>query len=139
MTSIGHITITSLARNNPIASLIWGCISHWILDETCSEYKLESLSAKHLIPYIAWQGIISIAFLYYTKYWWALFGLLPDMIEGVYVLIKGIKVWNSGELLFWFHRPKNRKMWSKRLTITIEIISVIVAILIFKEMLLWQE
>jgi len=48
MTSIGHIAVTSLARNNPIASLIWGFISHWILDETCNEYKLKSLNAKHL-------------------------------------------------------------------------------------------
>ena len=133
MTSIGHITITSLARNNPIASLIWGCISHWILDETCSEYKLESLQAKHLIPHIAWQGIISIAFLWYTKCWWAILGLLPDMIEGVYIVVKGIEVWNSGELLFWFHRPKaGQKMWSKKFTMAVEIILVIIAIVIIR-------
>ncbi len=130
MTSIGHIAITSLARNNPIASLIWGCISHWILDETCSEYKLESLKAKHLVPYALWQGIISIAFLLYTHYWWALLGMLPDVIEGIYVAIKGIKVWNSGELLFWFHRPNNKKMWSKRFTMTVEIVSIIVILII---------
>lgn len=133
MTSIGHIAVTSLARNNPIASLIWGFISHWILDETCSEYKLESLSAKHLIPYIAWQGIISIAFLWYTKCWWALLGILPDVIEGVYILVKGIEVWNSGELLFWFHRPNVKQiMWSKKFTVMTEIILVIVAILIIR-------
>lgn len=130
MTPIGHLAVTSLAGNNPITSLVWGSISHWILDEACSEYKLESLSAKHIIPYIAWQGIISIAFLWYTKCWWAILGLLPDMIEGVYILFKGIEVWNSGELLFWFHQPNNRKMWSKRLTITVEIILVIAVIIL---------
>ncbi len=132
MTSIGHITITSLARNNPIASLIWGFISHWILDETLSEYKLESLKAKHLVPYILWQGIISIAFLWYTHYWWSLLGLLPDVIEGIHIAIKGIKVWNSGELLFWFHRPNNKKMWSKRFTMIVEIVLVAITILIIR-------
>ena len=130
MTSIGHIMITSLARNNPIASLIWGFISHWILDETCSEYKLESLKAKHFVPYILWQGIISIAFLWYTHYWWAILGLLPDVIEGIYVAIKGIKVWNSGRLLFWFHKPNSKKMWSKRFTMIVEIVSIIVILII---------
>lgn len=130
MTSIGHIAITSLAENNPICCLIWGNISHWILDETFSEYKLKSLSAKHLIPYITWQGIISIAFLWYTKCWWAILGLLPDMIEGVYIAIKGIEIWQSGNLLFWFHRPNDRKMWSKSFTITVEIALVFIAILI---------
>lgn len=133
MTSIGHIAVTSLARNNPIASLIWGFISHWILDETCSEYKLESLSAKHLIPYIAWQGIISMAFLWYTKCWWALLGIFPDVIEGIYILVKGIEVWNSGKLLFWFHKPKiGRIMWSKKFTMAIEVVLMIIAILIIR-------
>ena len=132
MTSIAHLAVTSLARNNPFASLIWGFISHWILDETCSEYKLESLSAKHLVPYVMWQGIISIAFLWYTKCWWAILGLLPDMIEGIYIVIRGIEVWNSGKLLFWFHRPNNRKMWSKKLTITVEVIFIFVAILFLR-------
>lgn len=134
MTSIGHIAITSLARNNPIASLIWGFISHWIMDETCSEYKLKSLSAKYLMPYIIWQGTVSIAFLYYTKCWWALLGILPDVIECGYVMIKGIEVWNSGELLFPFHRYRRQKpMWSKKKTLIFEILFVIVALLIFKE------
>ena len=133
MTSIGHIAVTSLARNNPIASLIWGFISHWIMDETCNEYKLESLSTKHLIPYIAWQGIMSVAFLWYTGYWWALLGILPDVIEFGYIAIKGIDVWNSGELLFWFHRPNVGQItWSKKFTIMIEIILVIIAILIMR-------
>jgi len=132
MTSIGHIAVTSLARNNPIASLIWGFISHWIMDETCNEYKLKSLSAKHLIPYIAWQGIISIAFLLYTKYWCSILGILPDVIEFGYVMTKGMEAWNSGELLFWFHRPNNKKMWSKKFTMTVEIVLVIIAILIIR-------
>ena len=133
MTSIGHIAVTSLAHNNPIASLIWGFISHWIMDETCKEYKLKSLSAKHLIPYIIWQGTISIAFLYYTKCWWALLGILPDIIEGIYIAIKGMEVWNSGELLFWFHRYKGKeKMWSAFATRIVEIILVIIAILILR-------
>ncbi len=129
MTSIGHIAITSLARNNPLTSLAWGCVSHIILDKTCSEYKLESLSAKHLVPYILWQGMISIAFLLYTGYWWALLGLLPDVIEGGYIFIKGIKVWNSGELLFWFHRPNSKPIWSKRLTQVVEIILITIIII----------
>jgi len=134
MTLIGHIAVTSLARNNPIASLIWGFISHWILDETCNEYKLKSLNAKHLIPYILWQGTILIAFLWYTKYWWALLGVLPDVVEGLYILIKGIKVWNSGELLFWFHRPKDKVtvMWSKEKTIILEIVFVLIALIAMK-------
>lgn len=133
MTSIGHLAITSLARNNPIGCLIWGNISHWMLDETCSEYKLESISAKHLIPYIAWQGIISMAFLYYTKCWWAILGLLPDIIEGVYIAIKGIEIWNSGDLLFWFHRPKaGSVMWSKKFTMAMEIALMIIVISIIR-------
>lgn len=133
MTSTGHIAITSLARNNPIASLIWGFISHWIMDETCSEYKLKSLKAKDLIPYVTWEGSISIAFLWYTKCWWAVLGILPDIIELGYVMVKGIEVWNNGELLFWFHRPKvGQVMWSKRFTMAAEIALIIITILIIR-------
>ena len=110
MTPIGHLAITSLARNNPLASLIWGSASHLILDETCSEYR--PMNASQII----YEAIIAISFLLYTKCWWCLFGLLPDLIEGIYIAIKGIEVWNSGELLFWFHRYKGEPIWSFKAT-----------------------
>ena len=125
MTPIAHLAVTSLARNNPIASLIWGSISHMILDETCSEYR------PMTTPMIIYEAIIAISFLLYTKCWWCLLGLLPDVIEGIYIAIKGIEVWQSGELLFWFHRPNNQPIWSFKKTVIIEVILVVVAIYVF--------
>jgi len=123
MTPIAHLAITSLARNNPIASLIWGFISHWILDETCSEYRPMNT------PMLIYEAIIAIAFLLCTRYWWCLLGLLPDVIEGIYIAIKGIEVWHSGELLFPFHKYKGQKIWSFKTTIMVEVILVMVVIL----------
>ena len=123
MTPIAHLAITSLARNNPIASLIWGFISHWILDETCSEYRPMNT------PMLIYEAIIAIAFLLCTRYWWCLLGLLPDVIEGIYIAIKGIEVWHSGELLFPFHRYRGQKIWSFKTTIMVEVILVMVVIL----------
>jgi len=127
MTPIGHLAVTSLVRNNPIASLIWGNVSHWILDETCSEYR------PITIPMLIYEATISISFLLYTKRWWCLLGLLPDVIEGIYIFIKGIKVWNSGELFFWFHRYKiGKKIFTFRKTVIIEIILVVIAVILKK-------
>ena len=128
MTPVAHIAITSLARNNPLASLIWGFISHWILDETCSEYRPMNTGQ------IIYEVIIAISFLLYTKCWWCLLGLLPDVIELGYVAVKGIEVWNSGNLLFSFHKYKGRKIWSFKTTVMVEVIIVII-ILAVKEML----
>ncbi|PKP62237.1 hypothetical protein CVT91_00165 [Candidatus Atribacteria bacterium HGW-Atribacteria-1] len=128
MTPIAHLAVTSLARNNPIASLIWGSISHWILDETCSEYR------PMKAPMIIYEAIITIGFLMYTKYWWCLLGLLPDFIEGIYIAIKGIEVWHSGELLFPFHKYKGQKIWSFRTTVIVEFM-IIVMVLAVKEMM----
>ena len=123
MTPIAHLAITSLARNNPIASLIWGSVSHMILDETCSEYR--PLNTGQII----YEATFAICFLLYTRCWWCLLGLLPDVIEGVYIAIKGIEVWHSGGLLFWFHRPNNQKIWSFKTTVMVEVILVLVVIL----------
>jgi len=124
MTPIAHLAITSLARNNPIASLIWGSVSHWIIDETCSEYRpMNTLM-------IMWEVIIAISFLLYTKCWWCLLGLFPDAIELGYIGIKGIEVWNSGNLLFPFHKYKGEKIWSFRTTVIVEIASIIIVFMI---------
>ena len=122
MTPICHIAITSLARNNPLASLIWGSVSHMILDKTCSEYRPMNT------PMLIYEAIIAILFLLYTRCWWCLLGLLPDVIEGIYIAIKGIEVWHSGELLFWFHR-NGKKIWSFKTTVMVEVILVMVIIL----------
>lgn len=124
MTPIVHLAITSLAHNNPIASLIWGSISHWIIDETCSEYRPMN------ILMIIWEVIIAISFLLYTKYWWCLLGLLPDVIEGIYILIKGINVWQTGNLLFPFHKYKGQKIWSFKTTVMVEIVLIVLVLVI---------
>jgi len=128
MTPIAHLAATSLA-SNPISCFVWGFISHWLLDETCSEYRPMNM------PMIIYEAIIVIAFVLYTKCWWCLLGLLPDFIEGAYIMIKGIKVWHSGELLFPFHKYKGQKIWSFKTTVTVEIILVIMA-LITREIIL---
>ena len=128
MYPIAHLAVTSLVRNNPIASLIWGNISHWIIDETCSEYRPMN------VPMIIYEAIIAISFLLYTRCWWCLLGLLPDVIEGVYIAVKGIEVWQSGNLLFPFHKYKGQKIWSFKKTIIIEMVLVLIA-LVIKEMM----
>jgi len=122
MTPITHIAITSLARNNPLASLIWGSVSHWLLDETCSEYR------PLKIPMIIYEAIIAICFLLYTKMWWCLLGLLPDVIEAGYIAIKGIGVWHSGELFWWFHRYKGQKIWTLKTTVMVEAVLVAICV-----------
>ena len=124
MYPIAHLAVTNLAHNNPIASLIWGNISHWIIDETCSEYRPMN------VLMIIYEAIIAISFLLYTKCWWCVLGLLPDVIEAGYVAIKGIEVWNSGELLFWFHKYHGEAIWSFKKTVMVEVILLIIAMLI---------
>ena len=55
-------------------------------------------------------------------------GLLPDVIEGVYIAIKGIEVWHSGELLMPFHRYKGQKIWSFKMTVMVEVIIIVIAL-----------
>ena len=124
MTPIGHLAVTSLAGSNPVAALIWGNVSHWILDETCSEYR--PMNTLQLL----YEAIIAISFLLYTKCWWCLLGLIPDVIEGIYIAIKGIGVWQSGDLLFPFHKYKGQKIWTFRKTIMVEI-GIVISVLIF--------
>jgi len=126
VTPIGHLAVTSIVGNNPIACLIWGFISHWLLDETCSEYRPMTLYQ------MIWEGFIAIAFVIYTGCYWCILGLLPDMIEGVYILIKGIEVWYSGDLFWWFHKYKGEKIWSYKKTIVVEILMVLLALIIWR-------
>ena len=128
MTPVGHLAVTSIAGNNPITCLLWGFISHWILDEACSEYRPLN------IWQIIYEAIIAICFLLYTKCWWCLLGLLPDVIEGFYILIKGIEVWQSGKLLFWFHQYKGEPIWSYKKTIVVEILMVAIVLIILRRL-----
>ena len=123
MTPIGHLAVTNLA-NNPIGYLIWGSLSHWILDEACSEYRPMNVSQ------IIYEAIIAIAFVLYIKCWWCLLGLVPDFIEGIYIAIKGIEVWQSGDLLFPFHRYRGQKIWTFKTTVMVEIIIVIIILIV---------
>jgi len=120
VTPIGHLAVTSIVGNNPLLAIIWGNISHWILDETCSEYR--PMNIKQII----YEAIIAISFVLYTKCWWCILGLIPDFIEGIYIAVKGIEVWQSGDLLFWFHRYHGQKIWSFKTTVMVEILILII-------------
>ncbi|MHA1304813.1 MAG: hypothetical protein ACTSPI_14035 [Candidatus Heimdallarchaeaceae archaeon] len=114
-------------------ALIWGFISHWVMDETCSEYRPRTLEARKWIPYLLWELGIVVVFLWYSKYWWAILGILPDIVEFGYVMVKGINVWMTGDLLFPFHRYKKFKpMWSMKFTVMMEFIFVIFILIVKK-------
>jgi len=132
---IGHLAITSLA-GSPLMSLLFGFTSHWVLDETCSEYRPMTMNVKKWIPYLLWEVGIAMAFLWYTKCWWAILGILPDFIEFGYVTIKGIEVWQRGDLLFPFHRyhVNQPKMWSMKFTVFMEFIFVIFILILRRNM-----
>lgn len=114
MTAIGHVAAASLFRGHPALRIAWGFVSHAALDYAVDEYRPKRL---HLTDprtwwahgwWLSWQCLAIVLFWVLTRDPMAIvYGMLPDLIEAVYIKIKvrqGDNVWMSGKLLFPWHR-----------------------------------
>ena len=142
MTALGHIATTSLVQGHPVIRLLWGFISHWVLDTAVDEYRPRGLHLtdsatwnKHSL-WLLWQVVGVLLFAVLTKDYMAiLYGLFPDIVEGVYIKYRlwlhNDNVWMSGKLLFPFHRA-GKEYWvrlSGAGTFVLEIGLLVVAVL----------
>lgn len=142
MTALGHVAVASMVRV-PSLRIAWGFISHAILDRYMPEYRPKGL---HLTDPKTWkknwfwlllQVLGPLLFCTFTGDWWALTGLLPDVIEGLYVWLvrkfDGEDVWMTGDLLFFFHRKgwsfNSTKHYSFLTTTLLELSLVVIALI----------
>ncbi len=135
MTWNGHVAATAMIMpltSHPLLVLFWGFVSHALLDITMPEHREKGLILTKPTTwmdhkgYLLWQvsGVLFCCWLMRSPL--PLFGVLPDMIEGVYVWAmlhyRGKNVWMTGDLFFPFHRPQYHapEEWTKRQTVLVE-------------------
>ena len=111
MTATGHAVVSHLSAGmHPAVRLVWGVMSHWLLDDALKEYRPKGLwlTSPETWPrhwaWLGWQVVGILLFLWITGDWWGLaFGLLPDILDGAWVGVNKLwkrDVWQSGRLRF---------------------------------------
>lgn len=131
MTTSQHIAtarILSKLTAIPILSIIIGFISHIILDSIePQEYKINVFKPDKDILVI--EVFVSLILLISARNYYIIIGaLLPDITDGILTLINRDRYY-SGEHLFWFHKSNNQKTMSKKMTIMLSILLLIVVII----------
>ena len=134
MTESQHIAVASLLSKltgNPIVAFIVGFASHAVLDIIePQEHKINIrkdtdmillevlLSATMIIMFrgnpVILCGIIG--------------GILPDVIDGTLSIINRDR-YMTGNHLFWFHRPRDSREMSKKVTMLVSIVLTFVVLI----------
>lgn len=131
MTAIGHIAAglaIAHAAQSPAAAVAMGILSHAAMDYALPEYR--GWPPLRHWPWWLWQAAGSVALLCRGWPWaaWGVLGaMLPDLVDGVYSLIRP-QAWQSGELLCPWHRARKQQDMLWPLTFAVEAIFIALAL-----------
>lgn len=138
MTITGHAVAAHLVQGHPAIRIVWGIVSHWILDETLHEHRPQGLHVTDPATWtehwkwLAWQVAGPLLFVLATGDWWAIvYGMIPDIVDGVWIAInklRGRDVWMSGDMIAHLPLPFLRT-WSLTATQNVSIELLVVAVL----------
>lgn len=146
MTALGHVAVAGATRGmHPVIRLVWGLVSHGIMDRFFPEYRPKSLiltSPKSWLTnwkYLLVQLLGVLVFCLITGDWMALFyGMFADIIEGLYVAYHvafgDSNVWNKGKLLLPFHRADSAldiPQWTFMFTFKVEMLLVVFGLVVY--------
>lgn len=108
MTITGHAVAAHLTVGmHPAIRVVWGIVSHWILDEALHEHRPKGLHVTdpatwtNHAPWLAWQVMGTVLFWLITGDPIAIvYGMLPDILEGLWIaygkIVQGKDHWMSG-------------------------------------------